>query len=121
MRTVLLASVVSAVVASCVPAGTGPRYGAPPAATSGDVIAVSGGRFETAVTYSELTYVVDTRRSLCFATADRIRGTELGTVGMTPVDCCALRGSLPETARAWAQSLRCVEPIAPPPAAAPAP
>lgn len=112
----ILGTLILAAGACATPANTARRTPAS-GATQDQLISIAGGRYESAAAYSELTYLIDTSKNLCFAISDRIQAGDLGGIGLTPVDCCVLRGSVPPSGQAWAASLRCE----PPPAAPAAP
>jgi hypothetical protein len=72
-----------------------------PAEADAAVVTIAGGRFQTAGSTSEITYVVDTSTGVCLVTSDRLQGIDLGSNGMATVDCCSLRSIAPKKMSAF--------------------
>jgi hypothetical protein len=73
------------------------------------LITVAGGRFNTANTTADLTYLIDTRVGMCFVTADYRSISALSAVGIQQIDCCALRSFAPAQARSFFDAQSCTD------------
>ena len=71
------------------------------------LITIAGGRFNTANTTADLTYLIDTRVGMCFVTADARSVSGVLPLGIQQIDCCALRSVAPSQARSFFDAQPC--------------